>query len=110
MVIVLLGTPDVGTDEAARTLADRIGWTYERAARGIPLRGRVERALSRREPLVLAVPAGDPAQAAAELQGLPRVRFVAFDARDTASPRVLQVDAAADLDVIVGRVRLAFGV
>ena len=111
MVIVLVAAAVNGTDVAARALAERLGWPYAAVGRGDDVRRMARHALERRESLVLAWPAADLARAAAALDGLRPVRFVAFQSTPAPVPfQALGVDAAADVDVIVGLVRLQFGV
>ena len=110
MVIVLLGVAAGGTKDAARMLADRLGWTCEVVGRGDDVRAIAARALDRREPLVLVWPSVDVAHAADVLAGLRPVRFVTFQSSPEPVPfQALAVDAAADVEVLVGRVRLEFG-
>ena len=110
MVIVLLGVAVIGTDVAARALAEPMGWACAAVWRGDDVRGMAMHALDRREPLVLAWPAADVAHAATVLDGLKPVRFVEFQPSPAPVPfQALAVDAGADVDVIVGRVRLEFG-
>ena len=111
MVIVLVSAAVNGTDVATRALAERLGWAYAAVGRGDDVRRMAAHALERREPLVLAWPGADLARAAEALDGLRPVRFVEFQQSPAPVPfQALGVDAAADVDVIVGLVRLEFGV
>jgi hypothetical protein len=106
MVIVLVAAAVNGTEVATRALAERLGWAYAAVGRGDDVRRMV-----RRESLVLAWPTADVARAAEELDGLRPVRFVSFQSTPAPVPfQALGVDAAANVDVIVGLVRLEFGI
>lgn len=110
MVIVLVAAAVNGTDVAARALAERLGWAYAAVGRGDDVRRMARHALERREPLVLAWPSADLTRAGDVLDGLRPVRFVEFQQFPVPVPcQALAIDAAADVDVIVGRVRLEFG-
>lgn len=110
MVIVLVGVAVNGTAEAARALAERVGWACAVVGRGDDVRRMAAQALDRREPLVLAWPPADVTQASAALDGLRPVRFVEFQPSPAAVPyQVLPMNAAADVDLLIGRVRVEFG-
>ena len=111
MVIVLVAAAVNGTDVATRALAERLGWADAAVGRGDDVGRMTRHALDRRESLVLAWPTADVARAAEELDGLRPVRFVSFQSTPAPVPfQALGVDAAANVDVIVGLVRLEFGV
>ncbi len=110
MVIVLVGAAVNGTDVAARALAGRMGWACEVVGRGDDVRRMTTQMLDRREPLVLAWPSSDVEDAANVLDGLRPVRFVEFQQSPAPVPlQVLALDAAADVEEIVTRVRREFG-
>lgn len=110
-MIVLVAAAVNGTDVATRALAERLGWTYAAVGRGDDVGRMTRHALDRRESLVLAWPAADVARAAEALDGLRPVRFVAFQSTPAPVPfQALAVDAAANVEVIVGLVRLEFGI
>ncbi len=110
MVIVLVGVAVNGTDMAARALAEPMGWACAAVWRGDDVRGMAMEALDRREPLVLAWPSADVAHAANALEGLRPVRFVEFQPSPAPVPfQALAVDAATDVEVLVGLVRMEFG-
>lgn len=111
MVIVLVAAAVDGTDVAARALAERLGWAHAAVGRGDDVRRMASHALERREPLVLAWPEADVTRVADALDGLRPVRFVEFQQSPAPVPfQALAVDAAADVEEIVGRVRMEFGV
>ena len=111
MVIVLVAAAVSGTDVATRALAERLGWAYAAVGRGDDVRRMATHALERREPLLLAWPAAELTQASTALDGLRPVRFVEFQQSPAPVPfQALAIDAAANVDVIVGRVRLEFGI
>lgn len=162
MVIVLMGPAGAGKSTVGVTLATRLGWMFVDAddyhtpahvakmGRGEPLtdtdragwlgalRTVIERALDRREPMVVACSALATRHRAHLAGGLHGVRFVYLKAdRAVLAARLrersghfaktplldsqletlqepgdeaLTVDGTADIDTIVGHVRLEFGV
>jgi gluconate kinase len=115
MVIVLMGPGAAGTTSVARALAERLGWAFVAADRTHSLdslHARVVHATDRREPLILACPVALSADDRARVAGSLRpVRFVALGAeRVRADDHVLALNGSADIDTIIGHVRLEFGV
>lgn len=111
MVIVLLGSSVAPTPAVARRLAEQLGWKVREVGRGDAVRSIIAAALDRRESIVLTWPGVGLTPAIEALAGLRHVRFVELQPTPTPVPfQALAIDAAADIDVIVGRVRLEFGV
>ena len=118
MVIVLLGPVGAGRTTVGTALAERLGWAFVDADTHPSLdtlHGLVARAIDRRESLVLACPALTSQHRARLIGDLRPVRVVYFKfpaktPREQPCDQALTVDGAADIDTIMGHIRLEFGV
>lgn len=118
MVIVLMGLAGAGTSTVAVALAQRLGWEFVNADAHYSLdtlHGLVARAVDRRESVILACSALTPQHRERLIGDLRPVRVVYLrssseTSRGEPEDAALTVDGAADLDTLVGHIRLEFGV